>query len=109
MSDDILKTMAAGMTGRFWWLLNGVPQQPPTNGHIHRDEDGYWVVEVEGWRSMENVTKSEDENYPDSMMGVLGKRHRLPVRPTAADRLLVVVRSADPCRPLDVRNRCYRP
>jgi hypothetical protein len=73
MSDDILEVMAAGMTGRFWWLLDGIPQQPHTNGHIRRDEAGYWVVEVEGWRSMENGAKSEDESYPDSMMGVLGK------------------------------------
>jgi hypothetical protein len=73
MSDDILETMAAGMTGRFWWLLDGVPQQPFTSGHIRRDEYGYWVVEVEGWRSMENCKATEDEKYPESMIGVLGK------------------------------------
>lgn len=73
MSDDILETIAAGMTGRFWWLVEGVPKQPHTNGHMRRDEAGYWVVEVEGWRSMENAEGSDDDTYPDSMIGVLGK------------------------------------
>jgi len=41
--------MAVGMIGRFWPLVDGRPQVPVMHGAVRRDEDGYWVVDVEGW------------------------------------------------------------
>lgn len=74
MSYDLLEDIAAGMLGRFWWLLDGAPQRPETMGYIRRDEDGFWVVEVEGWRSMGDGSEpvDNDDSYPSSMIGVLG-------------------------------------
>jgi hypothetical protein len=52
MRDEIFHEMAAGMIGRFWPLIAGVPEQPGIHGAIRRDEEGYWVVDLEGWRSI---------------------------------------------------------
>jgi hypothetical protein len=46
LSDDIFETMAVGMIGRFWPLIDGRPQVPVMHGAVRRDEDGYWVLDV---------------------------------------------------------------
>jgi hypothetical protein len=42
VSDDIFETMAVGMIGRFWPLVDGRPQVPVMHGAVRRDEDG-WI------------------------------------------------------------------
>jgi hypothetical protein len=47
MSDEVFEKMATGTTGRFW-PLEGEPAEPDFHGFIRRDDDGYWLVELEG-------------------------------------------------------------
>jgi hypothetical protein len=47
MSDDVFEKMAIGMTGRFWPLVDGEPAEPDFHGFIRRDDNGYWLVELE--------------------------------------------------------------
>jgi hypothetical protein len=71
VSDDIFETMAVGMIGRFWPLVDGQPQVPVMHGAVRRDEDGYWVVDVEGWDSAGDGSTPE-RGYPESMVAILG-------------------------------------
>jgi hypothetical protein len=71
VSDDIFETMAVGIIGRFWPLVDGRPQVPVMHGAVRRDEDGYWVVDVEGWDSAGDGSTPE-RGYPESMVAILG-------------------------------------
>jgi hypothetical protein len=71
MSDDVFAKMATGMAGRFWSLVDGEPKDPDFHGFIRRDDDGYWVVELEGGRSAPDDADLEGR-FADAMVGVLG-------------------------------------
>ena len=71
MSDDVFEKMATGMTGRFWPLVDGEPAEPDFHGFIRRDDDGYWLVELEGWRTAGDGTDLVGP-FPDAMVGLLG-------------------------------------
>jgi hypothetical protein len=96
--NEIFATMAAGAAGRFWPVVDGVPEPPEMHGAIRRDRDGYWVVDVEGWQS-EGDGNGPERGYPDTMVGVLGSgtvflsdRHRWRDYPQGMQQSLHVVR-----------------
>jgi hypothetical protein len=70
MSDEVFEKMATGMTGRFW-PLEGEPTEPDFHGFIRRDDDGYWLVELEGWRTAADGSDLVDP-FPSAMVGMLG-------------------------------------
>jgi len=63
--------MAAGMNGLFWPLVDGQPEMPGIHGSLRRDDEGYWCVDFEGWRTAEDG-QGPDWGYPETLAGVLG-------------------------------------
>ena len=73
MSDDykVFDLVAAGMNGLFWPLVDGKPEMPGIHGSVRRDDEGYWQVDLEGWRTADGGD-GPDRGYPDTLVAVLG-------------------------------------
>src|SRR5687768_9828913 len=69
MRDTLPEQLAAGTTGRFWAVVDGIPRTPEMHGSIRRNDEGFWVAEIEGRLTADGGSKDE-QTFPDSMVGV---------------------------------------
>jgi len=65
---SIFELLAPGAIGRFWPLVDGVPEPPEMQGALRRDDEGYWVIDVEAHRT----TEGDDRPAPTAVVGILG-------------------------------------
>ena len=69
MRDTLPEQLAVGTTGRFWAVVDGIPKTPEMHGSIRRNDEGFWVAEIEG-RLTADEGSEDEQTFPDSMVGV---------------------------------------
>jgi hypothetical protein len=69
MRDTLPEQLAVGTTGSFWAVVDGIPRTPEMHGSIRRNDEGFWVAEIEGRLTADGGSEDE-QTFPDSMVGV---------------------------------------
>jgi hypothetical protein len=69
MRDTLPEQLAVGTTGRFWAVVDGIPRTPEMHSSIRRNDEGFWVAEIEGRLTADGGSEDE-QTFPDSMVGV---------------------------------------
>lgn len=70
LTTDALEIIAPGSIGIFWRLVDGKPALPQIHGAVRRDDEGYWVVDLEG-SDLALAGEDGDRDATKSLVGVL--------------------------------------